>query len=434
MGMIPSTDIGFQKQSGALSPRLRRGITNEAHVDFAVASALVVLILAYTVFAMVQSLISFSMNRVIGGALFLVLAFDFLRHLTGPKIVGACFVGLIAAVGIGVSTTSRSDEIEYWIYWGCTMLMLCYIARPGAIDDLVEACFRCKRLMAAAAIMVACLIAVLLVTRTGYYRSWGGSLYFSGLCNTAHTMGSVCCIVLAMTLLSSRIRAFSISVSYLVAAMALFALLQTGARTFLVPAFIVLLLLVKSTIPWKWLRVVVLAFVVAAVVAVFITSGMADKFTYVMQQDGNEQASAFSSGRIDYWAADLGAFFAGGPLNQLLGNSASFVYDLNQKVFLMRIWSHNDFVMTLCVTGWCGLFLYIAALKNFFVCLHKRLRSGHFFLLLVYVLFPAMINGFYGYQHLLYSTVILVCALVIGRDGLVCKTATKADTLGRESC
>lgn len=410
MSMALMGGTTWQKRGGAPS-RLGRTVADGTSIDRTVASLLVLLILVYTVFAMVQGLVSFSLNRVAGGAIILVLAFDFLRHLTGPKIVAACLVGIIVLWGIGINTTSLSDEVEFWIYWGCTMLFLCHVARPGALDGLAEACCRYKVPMSVVAGLSACLILLLLVTHTGYTRSWEGS-YFAGLCNTNHTMGSVCCIIMAMALLCSRTGSLTTPAVYLICAVTFFGLLQTGARTFLIPALIIGLLVVKWTISWPWLRVIVVGLLAIAAVYVFATSGMADKFDYVSGANSQNAASSFSSGRVDYWSTDLGAFFSTGAVNQLIGNSASFVYDLNQRTFSMRIWSHDDFVMSLCTTGWCGLILYLAALKGFFGYLRGRLRKGHYMLLLIYVLFPAVINGFYGYQHLLYSTVLLVCAFV----------------------
>lgn len=378
-----------------------------------ITGLLVLLIATYMAFALFQGAIGFSMNRVIGMAIVLVLIADFVFHLTGPRIVAACLTCAIAAIGMGVLTTNLLNEIEFWVYWCCALLLLCSIARPGALGHFYGACIRYKRLIAFITAVGTLLIFGLLVTRVGYAGGWGG-IYFTGLCNTKHTMASVCCLVLASALLCWRMGVFSRWMLFASGAVITFALLQTGARTYLVPALIIWLFMLNRTIEQRWIRIAVFAVLAAVAVVVFASSGMAEKFEYLDGLDDSSGASSFSSGRVDYWSADLKAFASGGLFNQLAGNSASFVYDLNQQTFRMRIWSHDDFVMVLCSTGIVGLGVYLAALRCFFVQAHEKTSIGAFLLLVVYVLFPAVINGFYVSQALLYSTVLLYC--VIGED------------------
>lgn len=102
----------------------------------AIASLLVALVLAYTVFAMVQGLISFSLNRLVGAFIILVLLCDFLKHLTGPKVIAACVICISAVLCLGVFSTDRSRDFEFFIYLSCTLLFLGYIARITTVQDI----------------------------------------------------------------------------------------------------------------------------------------------------------------------------------------------------------------------------------------------------------------------------------------------------------
>ncbi|MDO4210718.1 MAG: hypothetical protein Q4D23_03240 [Bacteroidales bacterium] len=396
-------------------------VLREVSTARTVSSLLVVLMVAYTLFAMVQGLMSFSMNRIFGGLIALLLAYDFAMHLTRWRIFTACVISIIAVIGIGVFTTNVSDEVEFWIYFLCTLLMLSYLSRPGSLNSMVDACGRYRKLLVASIVVATALLAVLLLTRTGYVTSWGGGTYFEGLANTEHTMASISCILMAISLLSYKNGSFGKFGIFIVCTIASYAILQTGARTFLVPALLIWILVVNETIQRRWIRIAVVVVLAAAMAAMFATSGMANKFDYVGTVGGSGGADVFTSGRFGYWLTDLGAFFSGDAIHQLVGNSASFIYDLNQRMFMMRIWSHDDFIMVLCSTGYLGLCIYIVVLQGFFKSLSNAVHSWRFWLLFAYLMFPALFNGFYGYQHFVYSTVFIVCAMVARGDYLARK-------------
>lgn len=199
------------------------------------------------------------------------------------------------------------------------------------------------------------------------------------------------------------------------------ALLETGARTFLIPAAVIWIVFAQSCVKWRWLRIVLYCVLGVSAVYVFMSSGMSTKFDYLSGiGSDNSLLNTLTSGRIGYWTTDLGEFYASGPVGWLLGNSAVSVYNINFATFNMRIWAHNDFVMLLCSVGLTGTLLYILALRAFFTCLAKQVGRLAFALVASFVLFPAQINGFYSYQHLLYAAVFLICAVTWNRD-LLCK-------------
>ena len=403
--------------STALSPR--RPLAKTAYIDSTVASTLVVLILAYTVFAMLQELISFSMNRVIGAVIILVLSYDFLRHLTRPKIVASCLVGVSAVLSLGVFSTNCSLDFDFYIYWCCTLLFLAYMSCPGTAFHLRDALRRWKLLTSLCLYGCAFLTLFMLATHFGYARGWGGSSYFSGLTVGSHTMGSVSCLIMALAYLVYKNGFAGKAAVFGIFLLFTYAILETGARTFLVPAAIVWILYVndEDVISRKWLRITVIVILAIGASWFFASSSMAAKFDYIgglASESENNSVSVLTSGRLDYWRVDLAGFFGSGPLNQLFGNSASFVHALNQQTFSMYIWSHNDFVMVLCAAGYVGLGVYIGALICFFKMVKLNSSRWQYWLFLIYVLFPAFINGFYGSQHLMYSAILLTCAIFAG--------------------
>ena len=405
---------------------LRRfGTANDAEKNTsndAIVSLLVALVLAYTVFAMIQGLISFSMNRVVGAFIILVLFYDFLKHLTGPKVIAACVICISAVLCLGIFSTDRSRDFEFFTYLSCTLPFLSYIARITTVQDVRFALRRWRTPIAICLVLCTLLAAYALITRTGYVKSWGGDSYFAGFANGEHTMASIACLLMAVAFFSFKDGGFGKLPTLVVFAVFTWAAFETGARTFLIPVVILWVLLVndESIVKQRWLRNALMTLLVFAAVFVFTSSSMATKFDYISafaSTSNKGEVDSFTSGRLDYWRVDLAGFFNSAPLNQLFGNSASFVHALNDQVFLMPIWAHDDFVMILCSAGYAGLLVYLGTLVVFFKNVKPLVCRWQYWLLLVYVFFPAVVNGFYGYQHLMCSSMLLTCALVcLGRD------------------
>lgn len=413
--MIFGADIGLQKMAGSLTPQLRWDAAKEARVNFMVASALVVLILAYTAFAMVQGLISFSMNRVIGALLALILFYDFLKHLSGLKVIAACLFGVCAIFSLGIFSTSLDKDFEFYLYVGCTLLFLSYSSRTTSMRCMLSAIRKHRTLLLLCLGFSSLLTIFALVTRVGFVSSWGGDSYFVGFTNAEHTMASISCLVMAIAYVAFKEGGLGKVPVFVVFAIFSFATLETGARTFLIPIALLWFAYVndRRVIEHRWLRIVLIALLVLAAVGVFATSSMATKFDYLStlsSERSTDGLNGFTSGRLEYWRIDLMGFFGSNVFNQIFGNSASFVYALNYQVFHMPIWSHDDFVMIICSAGYIGFFVYASALAGFFKRLKPRLGRMHYGVLLAYILLPAVINGFYGYQHFVYSAILLACA------------------------
>lgn len=377
-----------------------------------VSGAFVLLMILYTFAALVQELLPFSLNRVLGAAIVVVLGYDFLTRFSAKRALTVCAVGLLFVVNVGILTTDRSEELEFYIYWVAALLILCYVGSDGVISDIRGVVTRHGSAVGVCVMASALLVVTLLVTHTGYESQWGGGLYFSGFCNTEHTMASVCCLVMSLAYLCERTGGLRSWVVFPILGVMSWAVMQTGARTFLVPVAVIWILFVRESVSRRWLRLLIYAVLVAIVVYAFAFTGMASKFDYLADISVNTDSfiSAMTSGRNEYWMTDLSAWAGRGPFVWVLGGSAAAVYDINWATFHMRIWSHDDFVMLICSVGIVGLLLYIAALKSFFNSVERRVGQLAFLLTLLFVLFPAFINGFYLSQHLVYASVFLVCA------------------------
>lgn len=379
-----------------------------------VPNVVVWLIALFLVSSLYQGLISsFSVNRVLGAALIIVLLFDYCKwmsHLRVLALVGFCFCFFISCLP---GTSNLSNEFNDIMYLLAALLVIAYVSEFENLQELSASMKRHQSLLSVLSVFSGLTLVVLLVAKIGYVSSWGGSSYFIGLCNTEHTMAAVCCLIMVFCVYCGKQEALPSPVALLIILVATWALLQTGARTYLIPASIIWLYALKCLIKQKWLRRLLVVVLVFAVGLTFAASGMADKFAYTMSnQHASSPLDSLTSGRSEFWFADLEMYTASSPWNHVVGSSFSSVYDTNEAVFNMRIWSHNDFIMLLCSMGIIGLMIYIAALYSLFKVSSRFLTAGAVASLALYVLFPAFFNGFYINQHFVYSAIVLLVLLV----------------------
>lgn len=136
------------------------------------------------------------------------------------------------------------------------------------------------------------------------------------------------------------------------------------------------------------------ALCIAAVLA-FSMSGIDPTDLMIFKK--NQQSlrySDISSGRFDFWAADLAYYFDGSVIQKLLGFGSGLTRVLHRKLFKLDIWSHNDLIHVLVSYGLLGFMLYISCLVAF---LRKTCLPIAFSGVLVFL---ALANGLFPYAEL----------------------------------
>lgn len=382
---------------------------------------IVILVSTYVVTTLVQSAFgSVPINRLIGFLILALLGFEWaISKKSHLAYIAAMILGLIFLRSIAVST-SFSQELSEWVYLASTLLFISVIIPLQSRDDLYRALLKYRRYIVAVVVSSTLLLLILLVTRTGYVTAWGESPYFKGLCNTEHTLASICTLIMVLILLLSR-TGKSKFLYFACMAVVMTAILETGARTYLIPAAICLIMMINEMSTKKWLRMLFYAVVAVAIVVAFSGTGMASKFEFAQ---GNVWAdsmlSALTNGRNEIWATDLCGWASSDLPGVLLGNSFSQIYILNQKALSLYIWAHNDAIMVLYGSGLIGFMLYLSALLACAKAMYRSVSKGEFLLLLLFAGFPLVLNGFYQYQHLVYAFVVLFVIMSCGnRSGEV---------------
>ena len=92
------------------------------------------------------------------------------------------------------------------------------------------------------------------------------------------------------------------------------------------------------------------------------------------------------------------------------------MYELNAQMVNQKIWAHDDFIHLLLGGGFLAFGIYVYIILEFFKKRLMKQKKIDRLMLVTYLLFPAIVNGFFMYQHLLLSMMIF-CLCYIRTEG-----------------
>lgn len=374
------------------------------------AALLVITVALYSVTTLSYTLWpkAVSPNRVLGLLIVLELAAFYLCTLRRRDLflLATCFF----TCGISfLLCADHAQNLTDAAYFAATVLLLWKLADRWAADALFCALRRLRTMLQTIVLLDNLLLMAAFCFPTSYIQLWGAAKYFQGFTNSTHTLCAGVCLLLALTLFLLRNVPFRLHHPlYLLPG--LLAIAMSGARTYLVSALVIVLLYIVYETPPTKLRLLFLPFFVLGTAYLALFSGMAEKLTFLQSSTAlpGSLLARLTSGRTEFWALDLDAFLDFDCFHLLFGQGFDFVYTLNETVYGVRIWAHNDVLDLLLSTGLFGTALYgyviYAALWTLF-----RRAPGILLpmLLAAYLLFVLLVNGFFGYQHYVYSFAVL---------------------------
>lgn len=379
---------------------------------------LVYLILLFSLTTLCQSLFDrVSLNKLLGAFIAFFSGIVFMVQPKRKVFLRLCILLIDAFFSIAVSI-NISKDINDWIFCFTTILVLAVIADPNNHLYLKKNIYKDIKVIRWLAHIECLILAVLLVTRTGYTYHWGEDGFFVGLCNSQHTLASLCCLILTMLLMVCVVQNNNKLWYGVLMLVPSFGILESGARVFMFPMAILLVLYIQYTIKKPLLRIFIYFLGIVCGLAIILRSNMAEKFAFVVNnQYATNAFSSFTSGRSEFWLVDLKYYFTGNLFQLLFGRSFSEVYAINLKEVSLEIWSHNDLIHLLNGAGLIGVIMYLLILKDVFREIRSAIHSNlQYLMLIAYVFLPMLLNGFFPYQHYLYSFFILFFILMIKKE------------------
>lgn len=358
-----------------------------------------------------------SPNRVLGFFIFLELAALYAQTLRRRDLA----VLMVCFLSCGVSFAFCADfsqNLTDAVYFAATVLLLWKLADYETACALFCALERLRGFLWVTAAAGNFLLLLGFFFPSSYTRLWGASAYYQGFTNSTHTLCAGACLLLAFTLFLLKDAAFRLWQPLLFVPGVL-AVAMSGARTYLVSALSLVLLYILYETPRTKLRLALIPVLILLTAYLALFSGMAAKYEFLRGSTAlSETALArLTSGRTEFWALDLNAFLEFDFLHLLLGRGFDFVYALNEAAYGVRIWAHCDVLDLLLSAGLLGLALYGFVIFAVLWTVAKR-TAGSLLpsLLFLYLLFVLLVNGFFGYQHYVYSFAVLVLTFMGAPD------------------
>ncbi|MCR4697459.1 MAG: hypothetical protein K5654_09135 [Lachnospiraceae bacterium] len=381
-------------------------------------STIVSLIIVYSFTTIIQSKIDiFSINKIVGGTLAFLSVILFCIKPKPSAFLGIFYFIINALISI-ITSKRISIEINDFVYLFATLLMLVTISNEKNIELFLDALKKRRKIIIIFVILECIILLYLLITKTGYSYHWGEGRYFHGMCNSQHTMASDACLIISFLVFLAKTDKRYIRYG-LLAIIPAYAIFETGARVFLIPLAILTVYLIQNKFRKRFARIIIYIIGIVVSAYIMVNSAMMDKFSFVINNPyAINQMSGFTSGRTEFWKEDIKLFISGSPIQILFGRTFWDVYSTNFLKVRMEIWAHNDLIHLLIGTGLVGASIYTLFIcYSLFSVRDKINNKTTYIMLIIYVVLPLFFNGFFLYQHFLYSFVVLLFAIVLTKDG-----------------
>lgn len=366
--------------------------------------ALCICMLFYTMSALSYTIIEsyISLSRIFG---VLVLLFFFL--ITFRRINKKEIIVLIVSIGLLLVQCVIQGElrtnINDGLYWISTLLGLIILCKKDACQEIYNFYEQQHRFCWIFCTLCNGILLLAFFTPSCYVYTWG-SRSFTGFAVSNHVLASSACLLLCITLISTR-RMKSDFIKLLFMIPGTIAILASAARTYLISLIIIWFFFFFYRVKSKNYKTACLPLLLIACYFGFINSAIYEKIlnpnTYV-NTSGLEKLTA---GRTVFWLIDIKKYMELNLIYKLIGHGFNYPYYVNEQFYGMRIWSHNDYINLLLSVGCIGCLIYVF---TFFKAM-KQLKNKKIYYIFVftYFMFVSFVNGLFSYQHYLYSFLLL---------------------------
>lgn len=380
--------------------------------------ALIISICMYTVATLGNSLIPFiPLSRLLGSLIALITVALMLQSLSKKYLIALIcggFVLMYSSLVANDLNTSFNDAVLFFF----TVLIVCCTSRVSFFTKFQNSFYSNPLLIKWTIIISNIILLVAMITPSSYSNGsgWGDDeAYFIGFVENEHTLASVCCLLLTLILAYYKGKKIKF-IEFLILIPAIYGIMLSGARTFLIPVVVLLLIYIITKIKKPFHRVVVVTVVMTFFVVVLLNSSMMSKFEFTLNnQYAKDLVSSLTNGRSLFWKYDIEAFLSYSPIAKLFGQGFDYIYYVNKTNLGLSIWAHNDIINNLVSTGIFGSILYLYVWLSFIykIILKKenKVELASRILFIVYIFGPMLINGLFVYQHYVYSCLVLAIIL-----------------------
>lgn len=364
---------------------------------YSIYDSYIIILGLFSFATLTQDVYPISMNRILAAIMVGILIFTLLRtRLEKWHVMLLLYLLFLFVYTSFVSSHFFVNLIDY-TYYAVMLLQLLFFSRDMAWKQLFISYRKNSRFLHFITFLDLCVIVIVLIMPWGYDWHWGREMYLRG----GHTMASSCCLAMSLMILWLIEKKFSywhMGILFIY----FWAILQTGARTFTIPAIILLFYYMKEKIGQRRKGYLLNCGILLAGGIAFFNSNMLHKFIWGFNVSFNLKRpllSSLTSERTSFWLIDLQDYISSTCFYQLLGRGFDYIYALNLKMANKEIWAHDDFINIIISAGCLGLIVYILSWYKLFKCILPFTKGFGKTMLIIYFLFPAIVNGFYSYFH-----------------------------------
>ena len=376
-------------------------------------SLFIYLICTLLLSTLLQTKILFNLNRILGFMLFFLILSYVVERKKKSDFYILCFSILSVTISFGI-TTNISTNLSNSIYWLLAIWLIRVSEDVDFQNKMILALNREQRIIRMTIIMADLILIYSLFSGVGYKVSYL-ERFFVGFTAHQHTLASAACFIICLVLVDICITSQYKKVKFPVMPFifllpALIAVLQSSARIFLLTAGILLVYIYLYLIEDISLKTLILPIAILLMGNLFMNSNVFERMINISGSNSN----AYTSGRLEFWAADINAFLNSNIIHKIFGHGFEYVQIINKELTSVAIGAHNDYITLLLGLGLFGMLIYVSVLINEFKSTFMLKSIIKVAMLFVFWFVPSFINGFYGYQLLLYSYIIF--KLLVLRD------------------
>lgn len=359
------------------------------------------IIILFPLTSSVGRLIPFSLNQIMVLLLITIIILKQIKlgklHKKSILIIG--YLLFFTLNGLLLTTDIRLN-IENCTYWITTILILMYMRYSENRVYLKNSYMRLQSWIKMSTVVTIFINCLGLLNSTNYEATGA----YIGYMVTSHSMAST--MILAIT----NLLFYKKNIFHIVALLFLTVILFfSEARTFMVPLAVILYFELRQWVPNKNKRKMIICIGVIILIIVFPYTSMAKKFIETLENPyARNRLSGITNFRSTLWEADIAQFMAENIYYKLFGNGFSYSYQLHDKLFGVKIWSHNDFFNLLIATGFLGMSGYIYILIDLLYKLHNYHKNKFYtFLFFIMIFVTAFFNGFYLYISVVFAFILI---------------------------
>ena len=360
-------------------------------------NALVNLILLFFIPSMLQNFpVVGLVPQAIGGIIVLICILILIKKITVKKFIIIFYMG-----GILITTILYSDNLSLnlkdSIYFISFILLGMVVSEKNFMMNLKEILNKKVKTIKFNVIVGNLILILGLISPSAYFYEWGeGATYFSGFTYMPHVVAALCIMLILFTIIYIKYEHKSHKY-YAMLIIPIYCILKTGARAYLIPLFIISLLILIREL--GALKTSVLGLISSPIlISLFMKTSMFKKFIMLLnfEQDFS-MLHKLTSGRSEMWSGLIYHYTSKyNFLEKVMGRSFDNIYQINYMYSGMDVWAHNDVINLLLTTGIVGVIIYL----NSFFCFYKisrffKVTNVVKFGYIISFLFLALINGLY---------------------------------------